>query len=208
MEAILQDWAHIANLYSSVLGLAAMLQQKDEHQFYTVKSYNFKKLVLAYGPARAATAVVTWRAHDRRFHLGLGCSGQLGSNPHSAVREQLEFFLNRERNCGYLARVLHETYEPLASLAKLPSALQLGLQSTKFPAFPVQCFTVMAHSPTHVRLSYCNLYCLDIRLLSDGQVSIRDGAFSVFDKTKVIEEFCPTQGLKVHYPPRILDLDK
>lgn len=55
----------------------------------------------------------------------------------------------------------------------------------------------MAHSPTHLRLAYCNLYCLDIRLQSDGQVSIRDGAFSVFDKSKVIEEFGPTQGLKV-----------
>ena len=39
---------------------------------------------------------------------------------------------------------------------------------------------------------------LYIRLQSDGQVSIRDGAFSVFDKSKVIEEFGPTQGLKVN----------
>lgn len=192
----MQDWAHIAHLYSSIQGLATLLQQKEERQHFTVKSYNFKKLVLAYGPARSATAAVTWKAQERRFHLGLGCSGQLGSNPHSALREQLEFFLNRERNCGYLARVLHETYEPLASLAKLPSTLQLGVMSTK-PPIPVQSFTVIAHSPTHLRLAYCNLYCLDIRLQTAGQVSIRDGAFSVFDKSKVIEEFCPTQGLKV-----------
>ena len=197
VEAILQDWAHIANLYSAVQSLASLLQQsKDDRQNFSVKSYNFKKLVLAYGPARSATAAVTWKANEKRFHLGLGCSGQLGSNPHSALREQLEFFLNRERSCGYLARVLHETYEPLASLAKLPSTLQLGVLPVKPPIPAVQCFTVMAHSPTHLRLAYCNLYCLDVRLQSDGQVSVRDGAFSVFDKSKVIEEFCPTQGLK------------
>ena len=33
---------------------------------------------------------------------------------------------------------------------------------------------------------------LYIRLQPDGQVSIRDGAFSVFDKSKFIEEFGPT----------------
>ena len=197
VEAILQDWAHIANLYGSILSLAHVMQMKEERQHFSVRSYNFKKLILGYGPARMATAAVTWKAQERRFHLGLGCSGQLGSNPHSPIREQLEFFLNKERSCGYLARVLHETYEPLASLAKLPSTLQLGVLSTK-PPIPVQTFTVMAHSPTHLRLAYCNLYCLDIRLQSDGQVSIRDGAFSVFDKSKVIEEFGPTQGLKVN----------
>lgn len=195
VDAILQDWAHIANLYAAIRSLANVMQLKEERQHFSVKSYNFKKLILGYGPARMATAAVTWKSHERRFHLGLGCSGQLGSNPHSPLREQLEFFLNKERSCGYLARVLHETYEPLASLAKLPSTLQLGLLSTK-PPIPVQTFTVMAHSPTHLRLAYCNLYCLDIHLQSDGQVSIRDGAFSVFDKSKVIEEFGPTQGLK------------
>lgn len=196
VDAILQDWAHIAHLYSAVQSLAMLLQQKEERDNFTIKCYNFKKLTLAYGPARSATAVVTWKANDKRFHLGLGCTGQLGSNPHSAIREQLEFFLNRERSCGYLARVLHETYEPLASLAKLPTTLHLGVLPVK-PPIPAQSFTVMAHSPTHLRLSYCNLYCLDVRLQSEGQVSIRDGAFSVFDKSKVIEEFCPTQGLKV-----------
>ena len=195
VEAILQDWTHIANLYAAVRSLAQVMQTKEERQHFNVRSYNFKKLILGYGPARMATAAITWKAQERRFHLGLGCSGQLGSNPHSPLREQLEFFLNKERSCGYLARVLHETYEPLASLAKLPSTLQLGVLSAK-PPVPVQTFTVMAHSPTHLRLAYCNLYCLDIRLLADGQVSIRDGAFSVFDKSKVIEEFGPTQGLK------------
>lgn len=197
VEAILQDWAHIANLYAAVLSLSSLMQMKEERQHFNVRSYNFKKLILGYGPARMATAAVTWKSQEKRFHLGLGCTGQLGSNPHSPIREQLEFFLNKERSCGYLARVLHETYEPLASLAKLPSNFQLGILSNKPPQTPVQTFTVMAHSPTHLRLAYCNLYCLDIHLQTDGQVSIRDGAFSVFDKSKVIEEFGPTQGLKV-----------
>lgn len=195
VDAILLDWAHVAQLYASIQNLATVQKQKlGEH--VTVKSFNFKKLVLAYGPNRSATAVVTWRANERRFHLALGCAGPSACNPHSPLREQLEHFLNKERCCGYLARILHETYEPLASMGKLPSTLQSVVISSK-PSTSVPSFTVMAHSPTHLRLAYCNLYCLDIRLLPGGQVSIRDGAFSTFDKSKVIEEFCPTQGLKV-----------
>ena len=196
VDAILQDWAHLSHLYASVQNLATVQKQKlGEH--ITVKSFNFKKLILAYGPNRSATAVVSWRANEKRFHLALGCSGPSACNPHSHIREQLEYFLNKERCCGYLARILHETYEPLASIGKLPATPQLVVISSKV-SISMPTFTVMAHSPTHLRLAYCNLYCLDVRLLAGGQVSIRDGAFSTFDKSKVIEEFCTTQGLKVN----------
>jgi len=163
-----------------------------------VKSYNYKKVAFSYGPARSATATITWRAAERKFNLALSCSGQLGSNPHSSIREQLEFFLNQQKSVGYLARILHETYEPLASIGKLPNSLHLGILDAK-PTALVQTFTVIPHSPPHLRLAYFNLYCLDVRLRSDGLVSIRDGAFSLFDKSKVIEEFFPTQGLKVTF---------
>ena len=196
VDAILQDWAHIANLYSAVLSFSNTLKKKGERNHFSVKSYNYKKIIFNYGPARAATAAVTWKLNDKKFNLALGCSGQLGSNPHSPIREQLEFFLNQQKSVGYLAQVLHETYEPLASIAKLPSTLHLGVLYGKHNV-PVQTFTVIPHSPTHLRLAYFNLYCLDVRLLGNGQVSIRDGAFSIFDKSKVLEEFLPTQGLKV-----------
>lgn len=32
-----------------------------------------------------------------------------------------------------------------------------------------------------------------------GLVSIRDGAYSRFDRSNVVDEFTPTQGLKVIY---------
>lgn len=37
---------------------------------------------------------------------------------------------------------------------------------------------------------------MEIRVRGGGLVSIRDGAYSRFDRSKVIEEFTPTQGLK------------
>lgn len=197
MDAIVQEWTHIATLYSAVSSLVDMLDDEfgNFSSAVTVRSYNYKKIMFSYGPSRSATASVTWKAVHKKFSLSLGCAGQLGSNPHSIVRDQLEFLLNQQKSVGYLARVLHETYEPFVSIAKLPSTLHLGVLDSK-PTMPLRSFTVIPHSSTHVRLAYLDLYCLDVRFRCDGLVSVRDGAFSLFDKSKVIEEFFPTQGLK------------
>lgn len=44
---------------------------------------------------------------------------------------------------------------------------------------------------------YSFSYCLDITVHPDGQIGIRDGAFSLFDKGKVMEDLTPIQGFKV-----------
>jgi len=41
------------------------------------------------------------------------------------------------------------------------------------------------------------MYCLELRLRGGGLVSLRDGAYSRFDRSNVVDEFTPTQGLKV-----------
>jgi hypothetical protein len=38
---------------------------------------------------------------------------------------------------------------------------------------------------------------LDVVTYADNSIAIRDGAFSLFDKMKVMEELTPIQGLKV-----------
>lgn len=64
------------------------------------------------------------------------------------------------------------------------------------PQIPVQTFTILPQSPTFIRFAYQGTYCLEIRLRGGGMVSIRDGAYSRFDKSNVVEEFTPTQGRK------------
>jgi mediator of RNA polymerase II transcription subunit 14 len=55
----------------------------------------------------------------------------------------------------------------------------------------------MPQSPTLLRVSYQGMYCLELRLRGGGLVSLRDGAYSRFDRSNVVDEFTPTQGLKV-----------
>lgn len=40
-------------------------------------------------------------------------------------------------------------------------------------------------------------YVLDIQCRPEGFVTVRDGAYSKFDKTKAVEDFTPIQGLRV-----------
>lgn len=71
----------------------------------------------------------------------------------------------------------------------------LGLTQRTNTAY--QCFSILPQSPTHIRLAFRNMYCIDIYCRSRGVVAIRDGAYSLFDNTKIVEGFHPAPGLKV-----------
>lgn len=121
----------------------------------------------------------------------------MSHNPHTTIRIYLQQYINSgAASLDGLMKILNETYEPLYSLSKLPTAPQLGIVLQR-PQIPVQTFVVIPHSIYHMRVVYSSVYCLDITFQPDGLVSIRDGAYSQFDKTSVVGEFSPTQSLKV-----------
>lgn len=64
------------------------------------------------------------------------------------------------------------------------------------PQVPVQSFTVMAQSCTLLRIAYQGMYCLELRIRGGGLVTVRDGAYSHFDRSNVVDVFTPTQGLR------------
>lgn len=99
--------------------------------------------------------------------------------------------------CWYL-QVLYDTQAPLNAINKLPTVPMLGLTQRTNTAY--QCFSILPQSPTHIRLAFRNMYCIDIYCQSRGVVAIRDGAYSLFDNSKIVEGFYPAPGLKVTIP--------
>ncbi|KAF2885129.1 hypothetical protein ILUMI_21063 [Ignelater luminosus] len=195
VDSLLSDWAQIVHLYMIVHDLSEYLTlEKFPLSVFSVKSYSYSKLVLCYGPEKGAMASITWNNSDKAFKLAFGASNN-ALNAHCLVREQLEAHLNQHRNLAQIVQLLHETYEPLISISKLPSLPQLGVYNTR-PQVPVQTFTVMAQSCTGIRLAYQGMYCIELRLRGGGLVSLRDGAYSHFDRSNVVDVFTPTQGLK------------
>ncbi|XP_012256588.1 mediator of RNA polymerase II transcription subunit 14 isoform X2 [Athalia rosae] len=198
VDSLLNDWAQIVHLYSIVHDLAEYfkMEKYNVRNMVTVKSYSYSKLVLAYGPNRGATVTIQWSTNDKAFKLVFGKSPTNNTtNAHSLMKEQLEAHLNRHRNLAQIVHILHETLQPLSSISKLPTIPQLGVHNSR-PQVPVQTFTIIPQCVTLVRLAYQGMYCLELRMRGSGLVSLRDGAYSRFDRSNVVDEFTPTQGLK------------
>lgn len=198
VDSLLNDWAQIVHLYSIVQDLAEYfkMEKYNLRNMVSIKSFNYSKLILAYGPNRGATVTIHWSTKDKAFKLIFGKSPTNTTiNAHSLMKEQLEAHLNRHRNLAQIIQILNETLQPLISISKLPIIPQLGVHNSR-PQVPVQTFTIMPQCVTLVRIAYQGMYCLELRLRGSGLVSLRDGAYSRFDRSNVVDEFTPTQGLK------------
>ncbi|KAJ8973061.1 hypothetical protein NQ317_018789 [Molorchus minor] len=197
VDSLLNDWSQIVHLYTIVHDMSDYLKI-DKYSFlanmFCIKSYNYSKLVLCYGPDKGAMVSISWNNTSKAFRLAFGAANN-ALNAHSLIQEQLESYLNEYRNLAQVVQLLNETYEPLLSISKLPANLQLGIQNNR-PQVPVQTFTIMPQSCMLIRLAYQGMYCLELRIRGSGLVSLRDGAYSRFDRSNVVNVFSPTQGLK------------
>ncbi|RWS16530.1 Mediator of RNA polymerase II transcription subunit 14-like protein [Dinothrombium tinctorium] len=208
VDELLEDWAAIAKLYEVVDDFAPLFNTISATNFVEVKSYSYKKLVLGYGSNKNYTVSIRWKATDNmkeqrerrregRYHLGFGIAGavQSSNNPHVIVSTQLQHEFNQHLSIAALIQNLNATLNPLLTIQNLTSIPLLGVLNSR-PQVPVQTFTIVPQSSTHIRLLYRNTYCVDVILQMDDLVAIRDGAYSLFDKGKVLEELTPIQGLK------------
>ncbi|XP_076011510.1 mediator of RNA polymerase II transcription subunit 14 isoform X2 [Genypterus blacodes] len=188
VEMFLNDWNSISQLYQCVLNFSRTLPE--------VRLYNYRKLVLCYGTTKGSSVTIQWNSNSHRFHLALGTVGPNSgcSNCHNIILHQLQEMFNKSPNVMQLLQVLSDTQAPLNAINKLPTVPMLGLTQRTNTAY--QCFSILPQSPTHIRLAFRNMYCIDIYCRSRGVVAIRDGAYSLFDNTKIVEGFYPAPGLK------------
>ncbi|XP_068125958.1 mediator of RNA polymerase II transcription subunit 14 isoform X2 [Hyperolius riggenbachi] len=198
VEMFLNDWNSIARLYECVLEFSRCLQDIPHHlnQFSEVRLYNYRKLILCYGQTKGSSISIQWNSIHQKFHISLGTTGPNSgcSNCHNIILHQLQEMFNKIPNVVQLLQVLFDTQAPLNAINKLPTVPMLGLTQRINTAY--QCFSILPQSPTHIRLAFRNMYCIDIYCRSRGVVAIRDGAYSLFDNSKIVEGFYPAPGLK------------
>uniref|UniRef100_A0A3B4ZTM6 Mediator of RNA polymerase II transcription subunit 14 n=1 Tax=Stegastes partitus TaxID=144197 RepID=A0A3B4ZTM6_9TELE len=198
VEMFLNDWNAISQLYQCVLNFSRALPEMPSYLslFSEVRLYNYRKLVLCYGTTKGSSVTIQWNSSSHRFHLALGTVGPNSgcSNCHNIILHQLQEMFNKSPNVMQLLQVLSDTQAPLNAINKLPTVPMLGLTQRTNTAY--QCFSILPQSPTHIRLAFRNMYCIDIYCRSRGVVAIRDGAYSLFDNTKIVEGFYPAPGLK------------
>ncbi|XP_048826047.1 mediator of RNA polymerase II transcription subunit 14-like isoform X1 [Brienomyrus brachyistius] len=198
VEMFLNDWSSISKLYECVLDYASSLLDMPSYLslFSEVRLYNYRKLVLCYGATKGSSVTIQWTSSSHRCHLSLGTVGPNSgcSNCHNIILHQLQEMFNKTPTVVQLLQVLADTQAPLTAINKLPTVPMLGLTQRTNTAY--QCFSILPQSPTHIRLAFRSVYCIDIYCRSRGVVAIRDGAYSLFDNTKIVEGFYPAPGLK------------
>ncbi|CAO2624346.1 Mediator of RNA polymerase II transcription subunit 14 [Lemmus lemmus] len=198
VEMFLNDWSSIARLYECVLEFARSLPDIPAHLniFSEVRVYNYRKLILCYGTTKGSSISIQWNSIHQKFHISLGTVGPNSgcSNCHNTILHQLQEMFNKTPNVLQLLQVLFDTQAPLNAINKLPTVPMLGLTQRTNTAY--QCFSILPQSSTHIRLAFRNMYCIDIYCRSRGVVAIRDGAYSLFDNSKLVEGFYPAPGLK------------
>ncbi|KAJ8004670.1 hypothetical protein DPEC_G00138730 [Dallia pectoralis] len=198
VEMFLNDWSGISQLYQCVLEFSRSLPEMPSYLglFSEIRLYNYRKLVLCYGSTKGSSVTIQWNSVTQRFVLSLGTVGPNSgcSNCHNIILHQLQEMFNKTPTVVQLLQVLSDTQAPLNAINKLPTVPMLGLTQRTNTAY--QCFSILPQSPTHIRLAFRNMYCIDIYCRSRGVVAIRDGAYSLFDNTKIVEGFYPAPGLK------------
>ncbi|KAJ2946324.1 hypothetical protein O0L34_g12361 [Tuta absoluta] len=195
-DAFLADWGAIVHLHTLLYDYT----RRPAHERSTlwqgvcIRSYTYRSLVIGFGPSQRATAVLQWNAGTQRYTIATPAH-QPAANAHHAANHHLDHYLNWHKDLMSLGVVLRETYPPLLALSRLPTLPQLGLHHVR-TQMPTPTFTLIAHCWRKIRVVYAGAYCLEISIRGGNVVTIRDGSYSKFDRSSVVDEFAPAQGLK------------
>ncbi|CAG0916624.1 unnamed protein product [Notodromas monacha] len=196
VDAFLREWAQIVRLYQLVVRFANDYKSNfvGLKELVKIKSYNYKRLVLLYGPGYRWMLTLQWNAMDEMYHMFFGAQSDL-RNPHALMSPLITRWFNRDPDLAHLVKMLCETLNPLSSLAKLSTRPHVGQVITK-PQAPLPVFLVVPESAFHLRVYYYSCYCLEIFIRGNGLVGIRDGAFSKFNWSKAVGDLTPIPMLK------------
>ncbi|XP_064603828.1 mediator of RNA polymerase II transcription subunit 14-like [Liolophura sinensis] len=193
----LVEWSSVSHLYAAVHEFARSYNDDRSglKNCVDIRSYNYQRLVLLYGPNKNHVVVISWKSDTQAFHLALGTTGpSVTANCHIPVLPQLQETLNNNKSIAFLAKVLSETWSPMTSIAKLSTMPVTSTSTAVKQSF--LSFTIIPQTPTHIRIAFRNNYVLDVHCRGERLVNVRDGAYSLFDSSKCVDGFNPTQGLK------------
>ncbi|XP_022095205.1 mediator of RNA polymerase II transcription subunit 14-like [Acanthaster planci] len=198
VNQLLQDWKAIGMLYGPVQDLGSVINDPDLplSSVAEVRSYTYQKLVLVYGKEKTSTVTILWDSHETRFQLRLAVIGTAcSSNCHLLVHRQLEQEFNTHSSLIRLMQNMCDSQQPLQAISKLPMSPALG-GLTSQANLPSHTFVVIPQSSIHVRVVFRKTYCLDILCKGKNTATVRDGAYCLFDVSKVVEGLTPAPNLK------------
>ncbi|XP_065056096.1 mediator of RNA polymerase II transcription subunit 14-like [Rhopilema esculentum] len=197
-DRIRKDWKSLLVMYEHSLIIREYLEDKrgELHDVITVESFDFQTLIVSYGKTRNYKVSIAWSSEKEEFVLHFGITSKTPeSNPHQLVERELTREFNKYKNLPYLLYVIVKTLPPLHAISKIPTTPMLG--TTTRPLLPMQNFSIVTQSSTHIRIFYKKTHAIDVNLLGDS-ITVRDGSFcSDQDPSKQLNGIVPAENLTV-----------
>jgi hypothetical protein len=211
-QSIRLEWISMCKMYELILELKRALRKYPDMQGKIhIKKINLRQLTLKYGPQFAYTIQLNWSKETKSYDLVLGVdmakSGSVSkvdeplTNYHMLFWNEIKrYFAQTNYSIINLLQMLDCTCTSLFALAKLSNLPKFYSRISNQPIVAKPGFMIIFCSLTHIRLIYYSRYCLDIHIMPNGLVSVRDGAFGLTDINTTIDELNPIQFLSVkHY---------
>ncbi|XP_068687346.1 mediator of RNA polymerase II transcription subunit 14-like isoform X2 [Montipora foliosa] len=198
VNKLLDDWCSVCKLYQHAVELDAFLKDSQSHfrHMCRVHSYNYKQLTLQYDPDKQCLVTFEWSIPQSQFVLTFGyCGSSVGANPHCVTAKHLQQEFNKYRSVPYIVQILHETFRPLAAIAKLSTKPLLGVHLHR-PLMASRKFAVLPQSSTLLLLIFRNYCALEVRFRAKNLVAIRDASHNIADPSKSKTCFYSIQNLK------------
>ncbi|XP_015775975.1 PREDICTED: mediator of RNA polymerase II transcription subunit 14-like [Acropora digitifera] len=198
VNKLLNDWCSVCKLYQHASELDVFLNDSQSHfrHMCRVYSYNYKQLTLQYDPDKQSLVTFEWSIAQSQFVLTFGyCGSSLSANPHCITGKHLQQEFNKHQSLPYIVQILHNTFRPLAAIAKFSTKPLLGVIPHR-PNIAFRKFAVLPQSSTLLLLIFRNCYALEICFRGKNLVAIRDASHSIADPSKTKPGFLSIQSLK------------
>ena len=129
IDEMLNDWVQFAKLYDILLEFTKLTNYANYLEVFEFASFNYKRMVLNYGPNFRYMVAITWRNHENRYALSFGVvdSTLASNNPHVIVSVQLQDEFNQHRSINILIKALNATVNALSTIHQITCIPMLGL---------------------------------------------------------------------------------
>lgn len=129
IDEITNDWIQFSKVYDVLLDFTKLPNFNSYLDKFEINFFNYKKLVLNYGPNLNYTVTITWKNYENRYALNFGVinSTLITNNPHVVVSVQLTNEFNQHKSISTLIKILNGTVNSLNTIHKITCIPILGL---------------------------------------------------------------------------------
>jgi mediator of RNA polymerase II transcription subunit 14 len=129
IDDMINDWIQFSKLYEILIQFTKLTNYTSYLDKFEFNLFNYKKIVLNYGPNLNYTVKIVWKTYENKYALNFGIidSTITTNNPHVIVSVQLQDEFNQHKSIASLIKVLNLTVNSLSTIHQITCIPMLGL---------------------------------------------------------------------------------